>query len=295
MYYNVCEVILMVVRISTHNGSKAHREHNIRKDYVVSSQDHIDTSRSSLNEIWADEKHSQAYKRIFGQALEEYNNRQKRADRKIKDYYRHICKDEKKHPVYEMIVQVGGMNDNIPLETHKAILREFYNAFCEKNSSFECIGAYLHLDEATPHLHLDYIPVATGYKNGMSKQNGLVKALGQMGYTKEGKQTAQIQWEHTMNETLEKICNKYEIEVEHPRLGLNHLDTETYKALQECIEIAKKQIIDQINDAIGQCNQATRTEIIEIWKKNEYAKKRYSTEQIIEEVNKNTVARKIKR
>ena len=126
----------MVVRISTHNGSKAHREHNIRKDYVVSSQDHIDTSRSSLNEIWADEKHSQAYKRIFGQALEEYNNRQKRADRKIKDYYRHICKDEKKHPVYEMIVQVGGMNDNIPLETHKAILREFYNAFCEKNSSF---------------------------------------------------------------------------------------------------------------------------------------------------------------
>ena len=67
----------MVVRISTHNGSKAHREHNIRKDYVVSSQDHIDTSRSSLNEVWADEKHSQAYKRIFGQALEEYNNRQK--------------------------------------------------------------------------------------------------------------------------------------------------------------------------------------------------------------------------
>ena len=295
MYYNVCEVILMVVRISTHNGSKAHREHNIRKDYVVSSQDHIDTSRSSLNEIWADEKHSQAYKRIFGQALEEYNNRQKRADRKIKDYYRHICKDEKKHPVYEMIVQVGGMNDNIPLETHKAILREFYNAFCEKNSSFECIGAYLHLDEATPHLHLDYIPVATGYKNGMSKQNGLVKALGQMGYTKEGKQTAQIQWEHAMNETLEKICNKYGIEVEHPRLGLNHLDTETYKALQECIEIAKKQIINQINDAVHQCSQATRTEILEIWQKNEYAKKRYSTEQIIEEVNKNIVARKIKR
>ena len=227
--------------------------------------------------------------------MEEYNNRQKRADRKIKDYYRHICKDEKKHPVYEMIVQVGGMNDNIPLETHKAILREFYNAFCEKNSSFECIGAYLHLDEATPHLHLDYIPVATGYKNGMSKQNGLVKALGQMGYTKEGKQTAQIQWEHAMNETLEKICNKYGIEVEHPRLGLNHLDTETYKALQECIEIAKKQIINQINDAVHQCSQATRTEILEIWQKNEYAKKRYSTEQIIEEVNKNIVARKIKR
>ena len=281
MYYNVCEVILMVVRISTHNGSKAHREHNIRKDYVVSSQDHIDTSRSSLNEIWADEKHSQAYKRIFGQALEEYNNRQKRADRKIKDYYRHICKDKKKHPVYEMIVQVGGMNDNIPLETHKAILREFYNAFCEKNSSFECIGAYLHLDEATPHLHLDYIPVATGYKNGMSKQNGLVKALGQMGYTKEGKQTAQIQWEHAMNETLEKICNKYGIEVEHPRLGLKHLDTKTYKDFEWGIYFARQDVHKRINQALANCSEATRKEFRQEFQKIGYGNY-MSTDELID-------------
>ena len=278
----------MVVRISTHNGSKAHREHNIRKDYVVSSQDHIDTSRSSLNEIWADEKHSQAYKRIFGQALEEYNNRQKRADRKIKDYYRHICKDEKKHPVYEMIVQVGGMNDNIPLETHKAILREFYNAFCEKNSSFECIGAYLHLDEATPHLHLDYIPVATGYKNGMSKQNGLVKALGQMGYTKEGKQTAQIQWEHAMNETLEKICNKYEIEVEHPRLGLKHLDTETYKELQEGLFYVRREMAGKIRGAMRQeLNEEDFEKFNKVWQTYELGSSMsYMTgEEMIDKIN----------
>ena len=278
----------MVVRISTHNGSKAHREHNIRKDYVVSSQDHIDTSRSSLNEIWTDEKHSQAYKRIFGQALEEYNNRQKRADRKIKDYYRHICKDEKKHPVYEMIVQVGGMNDNIPLETHKAILREFYNAFCEKNSSFECIGAYLHLDEATPHLHLDYIPVATGYKNGMSKQNGLVKALGQMGYTKEGKQTAQIQWEHDMNETLEKICNKYGIEVEHPRLKLNHLDTETYKSLQEGLFYVRREMVTKIKGAMEQeLSEQEFEKFNQIWHKHKLGSiMNYMTgEEMIDKIN----------
>lgn len=285
----------MAIRISTHNGSEAHRAHNIRKDYVVSKQEHIDAQRSPLNEIWADEAPQDAYQRIFGAAVEEYNQKQKRADRKIKDYYRQICADKKKHPVYEMIIQVGGMDDNIPIDTHKAILKEFYDSFCVQNSSFECIGAYLHLDEATPHLHIDYIPVATGYKNGMSVQTGLVKALEQMGYSKTGKETAQIQWERNMNMLLETICVKYGLQVEHPRLGTAHLDTETYKALQEGIEIAKNQVIEQINEALHQCSQTTSEEFKKVWRKNRYIEKRYSTDQIVEEVTKRTVSRKMKR
>lgn len=285
----------MAIRISTHNGSEAHRAHNIRKEYVVSTQEHIDAQRSPQNEIWADETPQDAYKRIFGEAVEEYNQKQKRTDRKIKDYYRQICADKKKHPVYEMIIQIGGMNDNIPVDTHKAILREFYENFCVQNSSFECIGAYLHLDEATPHLHLDYIPVATGYKNGMSKQTGLVKALEQMGYAKQGKETAQIQWERNMNMLLETICVKYGLQVEHLRLGTAHLDTETYKALQEGINIAKKQILDQVNDALRQCSQAASEEFRQVWKKNEYINNRYSTEEIVEEVTKRTVNRRMNR
>lgn len=285
----------MAIRISTHNGSEAHRAHNIRKEYVVSTQEHIDAQRSPQNEIWADETPQDAYKRIFGEAVEEYNQRQKRTDRKIKNYYRQICVDKKKHPVYEMIIQVGGMDDNIPLEIHKAILREFYENFCVQNKSFECIGAYLHLDEATPHLHIDYIPVATGYKNGMSKQNGLVKALEQMGYSKTGKETAQIQWERNMNMLLETICSKNGLQVEHPRLGTAHLDTETYKALQDGIEIAKRQILDQVNDCLQQVNQSFADEFKKKWKENGYQKKRYTVEQIAEEVTKKTVARKMKR
>lgn len=285
----------MAIRISTHNGSTAHREHNIRKEYVVSKQDHIDTSRSNLNEVWADETPQDAYKRIFGEAVEEYNQKQKRTDRKIKDYYRQICGDKKKHPVYEMIIQVGGMNDNISLETHKAILREFYESFCSQNSNLECIGAYLHLDEATPHLHLDYIPVATGYKNGMSKQNGLVKALEQMGYTKDGKKTAQIQWEQAMNITLENICTKYGIAVEHPRLGTAHLDTETYKAFQFGLNIARKQMMDWIKKAANECSDATHKEFSEKWKLVVSGKKYLSVEQVVEEVNKRTDEQKLKR
>lgn len=278
----------MAVRISTHNGSTAHREHNIRKGYVVSKQDHIDTSRSNLNEVWADEKHSKAYQRIFGQAVEEYNAKQTRSDRKIKDYYRQICNDKKKHPVYEMIVQVGGKDDNIPLETHKAILREFYESFCSRNGNLECIGAYLHLDEATPHLHLDYIPVATGYKKGMSKQNGLVKALEQMGYAKDGKQTAQIQWEQNMNMTLENICTKYGIEVEHLRLGTAHLDTNTYKAVQSSMDIFRKKLMKDINDVLSKCSPDTRKEFTITWnehRKNDNNFSKMTVEQIAEEVN----------
>lgn len=285
----------MAIRISTHNGSEAHRAHNIRKEYVVSTQEHIDAQRSPQNEIWADETPQDAYKRIFCAAVEEYNQKQKRTDRKIKDYYRQICADKKKHPVYEMIIQVGGMDDNIPLETHKAILKEFYDGFVAQNTSFECIGAYLHLDEATPHLHIDYIPVATGYKNGMSKQNGLVKALEQMGYSKSGKETAQIQWEREMNMILETICVSHGLQVEHPRLGTAHLDTETYKALQEGIEIAKKQVLEQVNDCVKQLDKNFADEFRKKWKENGYQKKRYTVEQIIEQVNVNTVEHRSKR
>ena len=115
----------------------------------------------------------------------------------------------------------------------------------------------------------------------MSKQNGLVKALGQMGYTKEGKQTAQIQWEHAMNETLEKICNKYGIEVEHPRLGLKHLDTKTYKDLEWGIYFARQDVHKRINQALANCAEATRKEFRQEFQKIGYGNY-MSTDELID-------------
>lgn len=288
----------MAIRISTHNGSEAHRAHNIRKEYVVSKQEHIDAQRSPQNEIWADEAPQDAYQRIFGAAVEEYNQKQKRTDRKIKDYYRQICADKKKHPVYEMIIQVGGMEDNIPIEIHKAILKEFYENFRTQNSSLECIGAYLHLDEATPHLHIDYIPVATGYKNGMSVQTGLVKALEQMGYSKTGKETAQIQWERNMNMLLETICGKYGLQVEHPHLGTAHLDSETYKALQKAITIAIQDCsqvwLTRVKKTLEQCSDETRREFKKIYKSFEWDSLK-KVDQIVAEVNQISVENQAKK
>jgi hypothetical protein len=223
----------MGVTISTHNGSKVAREHNIRNPKVVSKEPHI--QQGGKFEIWTDEKPQDAYKRIFGQAVEDYNAKQKRIDRQITDYYKHICNDKVKHPVYEMIIAVGDRNDYkdgiLTEETAKSILREFVDGWQERNPNLVLIGAYYHADEqGVPHAHLDYIPVATGYKRGLETQSALVKALEQQGFIKDGKETAQIQWERRENAHLEKLCLNRSIEVTHPLIeGRQHLETEQYK------------------------------------------------------------------
>lgn len=223
----------MGVTISTHNGSKVAREHNIRNPKVVSKEPHI--QQGGKFEIWTDEKPQDAYKRIFGQAVEDYNAKQKRTDRQITDYYKHICNDKVKHPVYEMIIAVGDRNDYkdgiLTEETAKSILREFVDGWQERNPNLVLIGAYYHADEqGVPHAHLDYIPVATGYKRGLETQSALVKALEQQGFIKDGKETAQIQWERRENAHLEKLCLNRSIEVTHPLIeGRQHLETEQYK------------------------------------------------------------------
>lgn len=181
----------MAVTIATHNGSSVSREHNIRNRRVTNPQEHINPH--GHYEIWRDEKARDAYRRIFGEALEKYNARQTRDDRKIKDYFAHIEKDDKKHSVYEMIIGIYGKDENghpiCPINTRKEIMRKFVDSWSSRNPNLEMIGAYYHADEpGEPHVHIDYIPVAHGYTRGLETQNGLVKALGEMGFEKKAKQ-----------------------------------------------------------------------------------------------------------
>ena len=227
----------MAVTISTHNGSKVAREHNIRNPKVTSKESHINPN--GIHETWIDEKPKQAYQRLFGKAVEDYNAKQKRSDRKITDYYQQIYNDKKKHPVYEMIIAVGDRTDytdgKLDEKTTKSILREFVNGWQERNPHLTLIGAYYHADEqGAPHAHLDYIPVANGYKRGLETQSALVKALEQQGFSKEGKETAQIQWQRRENAHLESLCMSKGIEVTHPRIeGREHIDTDIFKAEME--------------------------------------------------------------
>ena len=223
----------MGVTISTHNGSAVAREHNVRNYKVVSKEPHIDLN--GLHETWIDEPVRQAYERLFGEAVAEYNAKQSRPERRISSYYNDICKDKKKHPVYEMIIGIYGKNEDgtsiCSAEQGKEIMREFVDTWKQRNPNLALIGAYYHADEeGEPHVHLDYIPVAHGYSRGLQTQTGLVKALEEQGITKTGKETAQILWEKQENDYLTALCESAGLTVNHPRAeGRMHLDTQTLK------------------------------------------------------------------
>lgn len=226
--------------IATHNGSAVARDHNIRNEKIVSKESHINPD--GIHETWIDEKPRQAYERLFGQSVADYNEKQKRTDRKITNYYADICKDAKKHPVYEMIVSIGNRDNAVDEQTGKQILREFVDTWKDRNPNLELIGAYYHADEeGVPHVHCDYVPVAHGYTRGMETQTGLVKALGEMGFEKQGRATAQILWEHHENDTLETLCKARGLIIEHP-LEENriHLHTDDYKARQELAAVQQE-------------------------------------------------------
>ena len=239
--------------IAVHNGSAVSREHNRRNPTVINKEPHI--TPNGDYEIWQDVNPRTAYEQLFGDAVADYNNRQKRSDRKIKDYYDAICRDKNKHVVYECIVGVYSDKDSdpLPLSLNKKILEEYVRRWEERNPNLHLIGAYYHNDEQgkQPHIHLDYVPVAHGYKRGLHTQNGLVKALGMQGYTKSGRETAQMQWQAAERDALEELCFLYAgISVEHPQAGKGavHLHTQAYKAQQELFSVweqldeAKRQL-----------------------------------------------------
>lgn len=222
--------------ISFHNGSNWSRGHNIRDERYTSKQEHINSSLSANNIIVCDVPVRQAYEEIFRQAVQEYNDRQTRKDRKIDCYYDKIKQDKRKHPVYECIVQIGDRNDtgnNAELE--KQALIRYAQKWAERNPNLHLIGAYIHCDEpdGTVHLHCDYIPVAE-CSRGMSIQNSLDKALRQQGLKSINiNQTAQMAWQTQERNALMSICQELNIAVQlnqERTKGRQHLSTAEYKA-----------------------------------------------------------------
>jgi len=221
--------------IATHKGTQYCPEHNRRDEKVCSKEQHIDLSRPHEN--WIDIDVRTAFDSIFGSAVEKYNSRQKRADRKIVDYYEKIKTDRKHQPVQELIV--GVYYENYDAELSKKVLREFVDTWAKRNPSLHIIGAYYHDDEQSkkgPHVHIDYIPVGSGYTRGLSIQCSQERALNEIGFFSKGKHgegLASTQWIHRENETLEKICNEHGISVVHLLTGDSHLKTNSYKKLQD--------------------------------------------------------------
>lgn len=246
----------MAVTIATHNGHILSRGHNLRLENEISNKTHID--KTGEHETWFDAPVHDVYRRIFGEALARYNDRQKRADRKIKDYYDHVSRDKQKHARYEIIVGVyngfGCKDIECGKQLGKEILRVYADTWKERNPNLELLGVYYHADEeGEPHLHIDYVPVAHGYKKGLDTQACLNKALEEQerffefdGERKSIKDNAVVRWTKRENEFLERLCETAGLKVEHPRTGEKHMQIEKFKAVKQMErELEKQRMIDR--------------------------------------------------
>ena len=155
--------------------------HNSRKFRA----ENVDGTRTHLNIDYCNENLKTVYHELFDEALERYNAKQIRSDRKIKDYYEKIRSSKQEKPFHEIILQVGGkgnMNaDTENGELAKQILDEYYQGFQERNPQLRVFSAHLHMDEATPHLHIDFVPFTTGSKRGLDTRVSLKQALATQG------------------------------------------------------------------------------------------------------------------
>ena len=229
-------------RISMPQG-KGSQMHN-RRDYEKIGRaipDNINSKLTFENVILVDKEIRTAYQEIFGDVLQEYNSKQKRADRKIADYYEHIMKSKNgEKPFYEDVLQWGRMEDFKAepqlREKAKECLVEYARNFESRNPNLKLIGAYVHMDEASPHLHLDYIPVAQGYKRGLQTRNSLDKAMKQMGYIpeKESRQNnATKLWKEHERDFFAELCRSRGLEVEAERKARGSLSVAEYAAAKE--------------------------------------------------------------
>lgn len=161
--------------------------HN-RRTYFA---ENVDPTRTRLNVEYCYTPIEEAYHQLFDAALAEFNAKQKRKDRCIENYYEKIRDGKQEKPFYEVIFQVGNKDDMGTVgenaELAKTILDKFYHSFLERNSHLHVYSAHLHMDEATPHLHIDFIPFTTGSKRGLSTRVSLKQALADQGITGEGR------------------------------------------------------------------------------------------------------------
>ena len=186
----------------------------------------------------------QAYHELFDDALAAFNAKQKRKDRCIDNYYEKIRDGKQEKPFYEVIFQIGNMEDMSSTsengELAQTVLDKFMRTFQERNPNLHVFSAYLHMDEATPHLHIDFIPFTTGSKRGLSTRVSLKQALADQGITGEGRSmTERAVWAQKQKEALAEIMLEHGIEWEQKGEHREHQSVLEYKREQRTQELAE--------------------------------------------------------
>jgi cell division protein FtsB len=213
--------------------------HNSRKFKA----ENVDGSRTHLNIDYCNENIKTVYHKMFDEALKRYNDKQTRADRKIENYYEKIRNSKQEKPFHELILQIGD-KENMSAESEngqlaREVLDEYYRGFQERNPQLKVFSAHLHMDEATPHLHIDFVPFTTGSKRGLDTRVSLKQALAAQGF-KGGTRgdTEWNQWVSAEKSALAFVMERHGIEWEHKGTHKKHLSVLDYKKHEREKEIA---------------------------------------------------------
>ena len=221
--------------------------HNSRKFKA----ENVDGSRTHFNIDYCNENIKKVYHELFDKALERYNSKQTRADRRIENYYEKIRNSKQEKPFHELILQIGD-KENMSAESEngalaRKVLDEYYRGFQERNPRLKVFSAHLHMDEATPHLHIDFVPFTTGSKRGLDTRVSLKQALAAQGFkggTRED--TEWNQWVSAEKSALAFVMERHGIEWEHKSTHEKHLSVLDYKKQE------REKELDALEDKLAE-------------------------------------------
>lgn len=230
--------------------------HNSRKFHAKNT----DPKRSYWNVEYCNQDIQEVYHELFDKALERYNAKQTRKDRKIEDYYEKIRSGKQEKPFHEIILQIGNKND-MGAETPDGqiaarILDEYMKDFQERNPTLRVFSAHLHMDEATPHLHIDFVPYTTGSKRGLDTRVSLKQALSALGFKGGTRHETELnQWVAAEKQQLASIMLEHGIEWEQKGTHEKHLsllDFEKQERAKEVSALEKQKAELEEHNAIMQ-------------------------------------------
>ena len=205
-------------------------EHNNR-EFIAKN---VDGERVGDNITYRRQNIKDKYDELFGQALAEYNARQTQASRRIPDYYEHLKKSAKGKAYYEIVVQFGDIDTcgqgSGRWEEAKLMLDDYMREFEKRNPNLKVFNAVMHLDEATPHLHIDFIPIAHKVERGLSVKVSMKGALKEQGFTSANRmQNEWSAWEEQERSVMTEILHAHELSRDVKGVRREHLTVDEYK------------------------------------------------------------------
>ena len=234
--------------------------HNSRKFHAKN----IDPKRSYWNVEYCNQDIREVYHELFDEALERYNAKQTRKDRKIEDYYEKIRSGKQEKPFHEIILQIGDKN-NMGATTKEGqmaarVLDEYMQDFQRRNPTLRVFSAHLHLDEATPHLHIDFVPYTTGSKRGLDTRVSLKQALSALGFKGGTRMETELnQWVAAEKQQLAAIMLEHGIEWEQKGTHEKHLSLLDFEKQERAKEVAalqkQKAELEEHNATMQQVNE----------------------------------------